>query len=133
MTTINAQDLNDYQWKNRLVVILNASQNNSKVEQQLNEFKELSYELTERRLIIHAISPALWQQFDEHMELANEEQNTDLFENYAREEATDFEVLLIGLDGTIKSRYNHVVSAKDIFNNIDSMQMRKAEIRKDKK
>ncbi len=133
MTSINAQDLNDYQWKNRLVVILNASENNSKVEQQLNEFKELSYELTERRLIILTISPARWQRYNEHMELANGEQNTDLFKNYAREEAIDFEVLLIGLDGTIKSRYDRVVSARDIFGNIDSMQMRRAELRKDKK
>jgi hypothetical protein len=41
-------------------------------------------------------------------------------------------IILIGKDGTIKGKWEKKVSVKEIFDLIDSMPMRKAEIRRRK-
>ena len=47
-------------------------------------------------------------------------------------EKSDFRVILIGLDGGEKLEQTEVLSAEKLFNTIDSMPMRQAEIRKNK-
>ncbi|WP_188459004.1 DUF4174 domain-containing protein [Psychroflexus planctonicus] len=50
-----------------------------------------------------------------------------------RSDDTDFEAILMGLDGSIKLRRNRAIEIDELFDLIDSMPMRKQEIQRQKR
>ena len=52
----------------------------------------------------------------------------DLFKKFKKTK-NGFEIILIGLDGGIKLRQNELLSTRKLFELIDGMPMRQAEIR----
>jgi hypothetical protein len=46
---------------------------------------------------------------------------------------TDFEAILIGIDGTVKLRRKRAIEIEELFELIDSMPMRKEEIQRQKR
>lgn len=124
---LNAQDLSKHQWKDRLILIV-AEEKNEKFQQQLTELQKHQQGLNERKLVIYQILP---DTYSTSFKAENWQQSSELYNKY-KAEKSDFRVILIGLDGGEKLEQTEVLSAEKLFNTIDSMPMRQAEIRRNK-
>lgn len=124
-----SQELSEFKWENRLLVILSTESNNSHSAHQLKEFDDLTQELADRKLRLLKITPDSVQTFDYSIQPIKKAKESGLWSKLASDN-TEFEVLLIGLDGGIKFRSKQLVNAQEIFDRIDSMPMRKSELDK---
>lgn len=126
--SLNAQDLSKHQWKDRLVLII-TEEENEKFERQLTELQKHQHGLKERKLLIYQILPEKYTTgFEEEEDWKN---SSELFQKY-KAEKSGFRIILIGLDGGEKLDQTEILSIEKLFNTIDSMPMRQAEMRKNK-
>ena len=120
-----SQSLSEYQWKNRLIVIFTETSNSREFQKQMDILNQDQAGLNDRKLkVIHAIP-------DKHQIVFPEKsgwQNSNLYQK--KESKIDFEVILIGLDGGVKLRETNPLEIEKLFDLIDSMPMRKAEMRR---
>lgn len=119
-------DLGKYRWKNRLVLIFAASREDSFYRKQIDEFEGEMDGLVDRDVIVMDL-------LDTGQTALGGPPFTHGQQSLLRAEyevpAGAFELVLIGKDGTVKLRSEGTVSAADLFALIDSMPMRKEEIR----
>ncbi len=128
-----AQVLKDHRWENRVVVIQAKDASSANYQKQLEEFVNSVEEFEERRIVLYQIvnqkykytdfkKPSLesvWKPFLKWDEL---KVNPDEI----------FKIELVGLDGGIKLESKQVVLKEDLFKLIDSMPMRKYELKKNR-
>ncbi|HKJ49362.1 MAG TPA: DUF4174 domain-containing protein [Christiangramia sp.] len=125
--TMLSQSLSEYQWENRLIVIFTDSDNSEKFQNQMEILNEDQKGLEDRKLKVLQAIPGNHQiVFPQKTNW----QNSNLYQK--KESKTDFEVILIGLDGGVKLRQTKPVETKQLFGLIDSMPMRQAEMRRNK-
>ncbi|SLJ94714.1 DUF4174 domain-containing protein [Salegentibacter salarius] len=124
---LNAQDLSKHQWEDRLVLII-AEEENETFQQQLTELQKHQQGLKERKLVIYQILP---EKYTTGFEEENWKTSSELFQKY-KAEKSGFRIILIGLDGGEKLDQTEVLSVEKLFNTIDSMPMRQAEMRKNR-
>ena len=105
------QDLSEYRWKNRLVILVGTESN----PEQLKLLKNTEKQLQERDILVLEKTPN-----SKHLKPLG---ITNNFEG----------VLLIGKDGGIKLQHPFVVEPQVIFDLVDSMPMRKSEMRRKRK
>ena len=125
---MHAQSLDDFQWKNRLVLIYDGSEKNNAYTEQVKTLLSDQDGLIERKILLLRVS-----------DNSVSDQNGNIFDKKLLEETTDlrstsgkFEILLIGLDGGIKLRKSELVSLESLYGLIDRMPMRKAEMQRRK-
>lgn len=107
-----AQALDSFRWKNRLIVFVSEPANPN-LNTQKKLFKELENEVADRDILF----------------LERKVNDEELISRFQLEQ--NFEgVLLIGKDGGLKFSKPFVVQVQTLFELIDSMPMRKAEMRK---
>ena len=127
MNNSSAQSLKKHQWKNRLILILVKQPANDVLKKQVKSFRAAKAGMNERKLMVYQITPEKYGVgFKESI---NWQRSDELFKTYKREKS-DFEIILIGLDGGIKLRQNEFLSTDDLFALIDGMPMRRAELKK---
>lgn len=126
MNKLSAQELSQHQWEDRILIILTDSFENEMAKEQLQLFKKSWNGLEERKLIIYEITPEEYQLHHADTEIISGA--SDLYEQFNPRSNT-FKLILIGLDGTVKSSYNQPVPPNNIFKRIDQMPMRRREIR----
>jgi hypothetical protein len=119
-------DLREYRWKNRLVLIFAPSRENTHYLKQGSEFEGKAEELDGRDIIVFELIEAGQSKVDE-TNLTGEQQLSLRSEFDVA--ADDFEVILIGKDGTVKLREKQPVLSSDLFALIDGMPMRIEEMR----
>ena len=118
------QSLADYQWKNRLVFIVNPDGNDPLAHPQVESFRKFNNDITDREILVLV----LYQ--DMVIDLNGEKQLIDA----AEVPYNNFQgVILIGKDGGVKLREEFFIEPSVIFTLIDSMPMRRAEMRSSKK
>lgn len=120
---MSSQSLSEYQWKNRLVVIFSDSE---ELEKQLYEFKNETKAFQERKLLLIQVASGRSRILIPEI---CEWQDSKLYQDLKIEKKPDFEIILIGLDGGMKLRQQELLETKKLFDIIDSMPMRKAEMR----
>lgn len=122
---LQGQDLSKHRWEDRLLVILVQEQNEESAK-QMEKLRGHADELEVSKLKIYLFTP---EQASEGLKLS---ESTSIHNPYSKlkSNSTNFEMLLIGLDGGIKERYSQVTDPKKIFEVIDQMPMRRAEMRK---
>ena len=116
---MKSQELEKHQWNDRILLILNAED-----DQQLSEFLSDTNGLKERKLVNYDLKPGKARLVFPEKTAFRE---SALFKKYA--ENKNFEVVLIGLDGGVKLRQTEILENEELFAVIDGMPMRKAEIR----
>jgi 5-formaminoimidazole-4-carboxamide-1-beta-D-ribofuranosyl 5'-monophosphate synthetase len=120
------QNLTEHQWTNRVILIIANDSKSQTYASQIKEFNLHIQELEERKLITYKVLP------HKH-KLENSEGNSWVkgSELYIKYNTTnrDFKMILIGLDGRIKIEQNKLLTTKELFAAIDSMPMRRAELR----
>ena len=116
-----------HRWESR-VLVFSASSPNSvgyrRQEQLLNRSKK---GIKERDLIIYRLYDDHW--LDHNNNVLSNHQALAIRKAYQIPEGK-FQVILIGKDGTVKMRKEDIVSTREIFSLIDSMPMRKSEMRR---
>jgi hypothetical protein len=127
--TLTAQNLSEYLWKNRVILIITNDIDSKIYTSQIQEFSASSEDFKERKLIIYSVLP-------KKHKLENAKENdwvTDykLYSNYNPSNKT-FQVVLLGLDGSIKLQQNSVLTTTKLFSKIDGMPMRRAELKNKK-
>lgn len=122
---MQSQTLKEYRWKNRVIILVDSQGNTKAFQKQQNALSVKTIELRERDLIILLLK-------EDSVEFSNNNKS-QIEGSSLRKELnidTDFEgVILIGKDGGIKMRENFHVDPQKIFDLIDSMLMRQAEMK----
>jgi hypothetical protein len=125
--TSKAQDLQQYQWENRIIVVYSNETELDLLSKQLELLKKEPNKLSERKiLVIQAHKNRYKTIFPENSEWVS----SSLKDELKISRKTEFEVFLLGLDGGIKLRQQEIVQTEKLFSLIDGMPMRKAEIRR---
>jgi len=121
-----AQDLSEHLFKDRVLIILVDDITNPYLKKQKEELTKNLPGIKERKLITYIATPKAYKKgIRDSGPWYN---TTELYETYSARNS-DFEIILIGLDGGVKKRETDVFKIDDIFNLIDGMPMRRAEIR----
>ena len=126
MNTAQSQDLSEHHWENRLILLLTENLTDENFTNQLKELETGLKDLEERNVIVYQV-------FQHKMKLGLAKDTewttaTNLYKKYD-EKNSPFEFYLIGLDGEIKLQDYNCISIDKILDLIDSMLMRKNEIR----
>ena len=114
--TLNAQSLREYQWKNRVVLLIHKNHNSQQLIDQLSALQKRKEELEEREMLV--IVPKPYQ-------LPGTLNTLDIPYNFQG-------VVLVGKDGGSKYKGSFPVAPQLLLDLVDSMPMRRAEIKKRK-
>ena len=119
---LQAQQLGDLRWQHRILLLMDPN-GSPHCQQQLGAFKPHTAAMQERDLLLFVFDgKALLDQQGEKTPMGIREVPNPAFEG----------VVLIGKDGGVKLRKPFPVLPEEIFERIDAMPMRKAEIRDDR-
>jgi hypothetical protein len=133
MTNIHAQsldnfDLGDYKWNSRVLIVFSPNTFNADYRDQTKALKTSKSGVKDRDLeVFYALdqSSALAKgKIIPDDEAANLRNQFDV-------PSQNFTTILIGKDGTEKLRSSGAISSNKLFKTIDSMPMRKLEMKKD--
>jgi len=125
MTMLQAQDLSEHRWKDRLVLLLSDDLANPELRKQQQILTGLNQELRDRKIVVYTVTPEFL--YTGLKEMKKNRSNT-LYRKYKKGKAS-FQVVLLGLDGGVKLRENREVKPEELFGLIDRMPMRRAELR----
>ena len=120
---LHSQSLEDYRWQNRLLFILNPDSEQVLQHQQLKVLQDYKSEMIERDLIIFIVTDS--DVLDSNGNVVDLKKENIPFADYNG-------LVLVGKDGGVKLRKPFVVSPQEVFNLIDSMPMRRVEMKKSK-
>lgn len=122
------QDFGKHQWKHRLVVLLTEDLKSDVFHKQFTELRSDEKGLLDRKIKIYLATPTSFRIDEENSDW---KLSTEFYKKY-RKGNNQTEIILIGLDGTIKLRQNTFLSKKELFSTIDVMPMRVNELRSKK-
>lgn len=123
---INSQHLesSERRW---LIIITDESQH-PELQKQINAIEANQTEAIERKIGVVQLAK---NQVKPLFNFPENKKNIDTYSNNLSNKK-DFEVVFIGLDGTVKLRKNKAIDVNYLFNLIDSMPMRRREMRQNK-
>ncbi|WP_171017242.1 DUF4174 domain-containing protein [Maribacter sp. ACAM166] len=119
-TSLTAQKLSDYTWKNRVLILSENNSDSFHTKTALKIIEGSAKELNERAIIIFLFKENKLYDLDEK-EVEFEKSNIlpKYFNGY----------LLIGKDGGVKTKHPYPLDLEGIYNLIDGMPMRRAEMK----
>lgn len=123
-----AQQLKEYQWKNRVLLFFDVSLESNAVKSQLAKFSGVREEMVDRDLVIFVVTPkGIFTEsgHPQDMHLKDVYQTANVSEKFEG-------AVLIGKDGGVKLKKDFEVTPQLVFDLIDSMPMRRAEMRSGK-
>lgn len=121
-TSSYGQNLSDYQWTNRIIILSDQEQDFSKAKEALETLSAFDKELKERDLLIFIHRDG--KRYDTNFKMVNKDIGKSIPKNFIG-------YFLIGKDGRIKSQKPYPIDPVSIFTLIDGMPMRRAEIKSD--
>lgn len=129
-TALNAQFLNEYRWKSRLVIVFTPSPEDPTFVRQMQLLQERREDFEDRNVVFLMLYPAGQH---ENTGLFLDEAASRRYYDYFGVAQDQVEILLVGLDGTEKLRVqNRVTDPSVLLGAIDGMPMRQRELRQGK-
>lgn len=125
--SMNAQIADKYQWKNRVLLVFAPNSEDEAFQQQLFILTQKPAEVTNRDLIFYKIFADSGIAPDG--KTLSKAEVLAFRKNYTIKRY-EFSCILVGKDGTEKLRTHEPVSLEALFDLIDSMPMRRDEIKK---
>tara|TARA_R110002050_G_C8881633_1_gene508873 strand:+ start:721 stop:1140 length:420 start_codon:yes stop_codon:yes gene_type:complete len=119
-SALTAQQLSDFKWENRVLILSNSPTHTNDFKNALQVIKDSSKEIEQRDLIV-----LIYKEDN----LYNLEDKEIFFKNTNNTIKHLSGFLLIGKDGGIKSKQPYPLQLEEIFELVDSMPMRKAEMK----
>lgn len=126
LNTMQSQQLEKHQWKNRVLLIISDNEASDNYKNQILKLEAAQDGLIERKVLVYNVLPNKYK-------VSNSSNNwiaSSVLFNTFMDTNDAFTVILIGLDGTVKLKKEAVLATKTLFDLIDSMPMRQAEMRK---
>ena len=120
---MEAQDLSDYKWKNRIVILYENDINTADVKSALEIINNNGSKFTERDILVFV--------YKDNLLYSVNRKPTDIKKSAILPETYDG-YILIGKDGGIKSKTKYPFNLEKLLDLIDSMPMRKSEMRYNK-
>ena len=122
-----AQDLAAHRWEHRVLLVMVSDTSSPALLRQLADWQSQARGLEERKLVVYQLSPGQARHgLSPHGKWSVP---SSLYASYKQHES-EFEVVLIGLDGGVKQRRTELLPCEELFAIIDGMPMRRAELRK---
>ncbi len=121
---LHSQDFQQYRWENRLLIIVDQSDDQANRKAQLTIFQQAAEGLTDRKLKVFSFSKKGWQT---GLQVRPNWKQNELPNRFSSDQT--FTLYLVGLDGGIKAMYDKPTAPQAIFELIDTMPMRRAELR----
>lgn len=119
-------DDNERRW----LILLSQEEEHPQLEEQVDAIKANREGAIERKIgVIQVTIDGAKSVFNSQVNSIN---IAESFQNLLSEDS-DFEAILMGLDGSIKLRRNRAIEIDELFDLIDSMPMRKQEIQRQKR
>tara|TARA_B110000263_G_scaffold123655_1_gene107528 strand:+ start:10633 stop:11091 length:459 start_codon:yes stop_codon:yes gene_type:complete len=126
---VSAIDLSKFRWKNRVIISF-ISENGYSESYQQSKYRYLALnDWNERDLVLIELSP---KNIIKINGVTNNSINSDNLRNYFSVENYSYLSILLGKDGNEKLRSQKAINNETIFKLIDSMPMRKQEIKNQK-
>ena len=119
-STLYAQQLDQYRWKNRVLLVFAPDFQDQRLKSQLSLFDAHRAGLAERDLKILVLNPGGNEAFSAAA-------TKHLYQTYKIEKDA-FVLILIGKDGGEKLRKTQPLAVATLFGTIDAMPMRQAEM-----
>lgn len=124
---LKAQDFSQHQWKDRVLLIHIAEVKEEHWKSQLAILAADPAGMAERKLVVYQIEHGYyrrgWEPQGDWRKLGSQ-----TYPSSTTKEG--FEIVLIGLDGSVKLRQNELLSLVELYALIDGMPMRRAEVRR---
>ncbi|WP_299801102.1 DUF4174 domain-containing protein [uncultured Maribacter sp.] len=122
---IEAQDLSDYKWKNRIVILYenNTNTNTTDVKSALNIIDNNGSKFTERDILVFT--------YKDSVLYTTEGKATDIKKPSTLPKSYNG-YILIGKDGGIKAKSPYPFKIQQLTDLIDSMPMRRSEMKSNK-
>ena len=132
--TAEGQNMKQYKWENRIVIVATSNSENALFKSQLQVLENLAVEAQERKLILFQIigDQYIVNTYDESNQDQNWQKIKGAVSNIDIKNLKAFEFILVGLDGGVKLRLTDVISKEELFRIIDRMPMRLNELRNKK-
>ncbi len=118
--------LQPYHRQNRILITFSQDENNTTYSKQIGIFEKNQPDIIERDLVIFKIFKENGLNPDQKQ--LSQQEVESLRKHFKIK--NDFQMLLIGKDGTVKERYHEAVQMETINSLIDAMPMRKQEMKK---
>jgi hypothetical protein len=125
MAETDARPLDDLRWQQRVIVIMAASGEDPALVDQETRLRAAAADLAERDVVLITAT-------GDTVTIDGATSNVPTADQFRQAYAggtSGFQVLLIGKDGGVKLRSGEPVAAADVFALIDSMPMRRREMR----
>lgn len=119
-----SQDLDAYQWKNRIILLKDANLDSDWLQAQLKRLKSNSQELLDREVLLFLLTDT--SVYDEKLKQTMLQADS-IVTKYGLSNFNG--LVLIGKDGGTKLKKEFIVSPSTIIELIDSMPMRMTEIK----
>jgi hypothetical protein len=119
-------DLNQFQWKNRLLFIFAPDKGDAFFQVLQSEISTHPYEISERDLVVFKIfenGPS----YQEDIQI--DHRTAAAIRTKFAAPLGNFTCILVGKDGGVKLRQNSQVKLEQVFDLIDAMPMRREEMR----
>lgn len=123
----NAQEPAALRWEKRLVMVMAADPSDATYQEQLQLLRAAQEDLRELRIVVWQVQPERYGMGA--WEKPNWLQGESLYQNY-KSNRRSFECLLLGLDGGVKLRSRDIVTLDELYDLINQMPMRRAELRR---
>jgi hypothetical protein len=118
-------DLEDYQWRNRVLLVFAPSEQHPNYQQQMQQFVAQTDEFTDRDLLLVQVLASGQSRLNgEPLDPAS----ADRLRQQFGVQSDEFRVILIGKDGTVKRSETSPVAVSSVFTQIDAMPMRQQEM-----
>ncbi|VXB11446.1 conserved hypothetical protein [Maribacter litoralis] len=115
-----AQDITDFKWNNRLIILYENNNNVAEVKSAIEIIAKNSVGLVERDVRVFVLkNNVFYSSNGQALEITNSKTLPKAYQGY----------ILVGKDGGIKSKKPYPFNLNKIFDLIDSMPMRKSEMR----
>lgn len=119
--------LHPYKWKNRVVLLFAQEPQDTDFAAQLQLLNQDQEALEERDIVILSVFP---YQVNQNKITKGEKKMAKMLRKQFNG-SKGFSIVLIGKDGTIKLKHEHVTQPLEIFSLIDGMPMRQQEMQED--
>ncbi|MEQ8688433.1 MAG: DUF4174 domain-containing protein [Imperialibacter sp.] len=121
------EPLERFAWKNRIVLVFHSGAKADAAVEQIALFKRQEKELDDRDLVLGVVDSGSKGLIDGTLISAEDAATLQQTFNPAN---SDFLIVLIGKDGGVKLKEQTVVPVETIFDLVDAMPMRRAEMRR---
>jgi hypothetical protein len=126
VSSTSAADLSAYRWKNRLLLLFAANQTDPDFKAFNRDLSRRTGEVKDRDMIVFRV---LEEGLSQRGREALQKEDAEELQRRFRVEPGQFTVILVGKDGGVKMVRVHNAELQEFFDLIDSMPMRRREMR----